>query len=208
MDKYSLFIKKLKSKEESFEFLFDLIKEKQSIKDIHFDFFIPAMKDLTRWRDSNDISKWEEKLKVSNLKALVEYSYYYILNQKHGTVNKKVLIALPEGEYDEIGALIANNIFKLSGFNTIYAGFDLKNSEIMQLLDKFEPGYFTIGLRNYYNSIETYNLFNDIKSKYKSIKLIVGGPVFNKKSVENKIKYDYFIRNYDEIFNIAKEVKL
>ena len=205
---YDTFLQHLKhSKKESVLFIINLIEKKNmTLKDVYFNFLIPAMKQIRIANENNEIAKWEENLIESRLKSAIEYTYGYIVKEKVKPINKKVLILLPVGEEEQVGALIASNIFELAGFETTYIDSNMSEHEMFFALEKIKPDYLTIGLKNYYNAFETQKFINEIIEKYSQIKIIVGGPVFNKMPVLDALKHDYFVKNYTEIFEIAKEV--
>lgn len=206
---YNTFLKYLKeSKEKTVLFVLDLLeKNKASLKDVYFNFLIPAMKEI-RWdKENNKITKFEENLIESRLKTAIECTYSFVIKQKAKTLNKKVLIIVPTGEEEQVGALIASNIFELVGFKTTYIDSSINDKEILLSIKNYKPDYLTFGLKNFYNAFKTQKLINEILEKYKNIKIIVGGPVFKQQQVQNALTHHYFIKDYTEIYEIAKEVQ-
>ena len=48
-------------------------------------------------------------------------------------------------------------------------------------------------------------LIDEILEKNSKLKIIVGGPVFKGQEVQLALKHNYFVKDYTEIFEIAKE---
>ena len=206
---YDVFFDDLKkSKKASVLFILNLLEEKKvALKDVYFNFLIPAMKQIRLEAESNKLIKWEQNLIESRLKSVIECTYPHIVKQKGKELNKKVLIVVPDKEEEQVGALIASNLFELVGFTTHYIDSHLKEKEILLSIEAHKPDYLTIGLKNFYNAFETQTLIEQILEKYKNIKIIVGGPVFKNDQVQHALTHHYFVKDYKEIFEIAKEAQ-
>jgi len=195
-------------KEDATSFSLNLLEKKTvSVKDFYIQFIIPSMKHIRIEKELGKIKNWQERKKEGILKTIIECTYSYIVKEKSNNLNKKVLIASPEGEYEQVGAMIANNIFVLLGFEVHYLGANLEENEILEAIKSVKPDYYTIGLKNYYNAFETKRLIESIKELMPKIKIIVGGPVFKKEDVQHSLYYDFFVRSYEELFELAKEIK-
>jgi 5-methyltetrahydrofolate--homocysteine methyltransferase len=192
--------------EESVLFIVQLLKEKQNtVKEVYVNFLIPAMKYTRIKKEEGNITAWQERMYEDVLKTVMEQTFLSLLEQKAKLNGKKVLIASPDGEFEQLGALVAKYIFMLNGFTVVYLGAGLQKKEILDAIEHFKPDYYTIGLKNYYNAFETKKMLNEVAKKHPNIKIVVGGPVFKKEEVQHSLKYDYFVRDYTEIFAISKE---
>ena len=194
------------SQEKAAVFITDFLQNKDA-GELYKNILIPSMKSVRIDYEKGLTSEWENNLINEILKTVIELTYPYILKQKSNSLNKKVLVASPYGEEEQVGALIAKNISTLVGFDTFYLGANLKEKEILKAIEFFKPDYYMLGLKNFYNTFETRELLNKVVKLMPNIKIIVGGPVLKKESVQKLLKFDYFVRDYSEIYQIAKEVQ-
>jgi MerR family transcriptional regulator, light-induced transcriptional regulator len=204
---YDAFLKHIKeSKENSVLFILQLLNEdKLLVKDIYFNFLIPAMKQIRHDQEDGRTLKWKAVLVENRLKTVIECTYPYIIKQKSKAIDKKALIVTIAGEQEQVGALIASNIFELAGFETKYIDSNIDKKEMLLAIQDVKPDYLTIGLKNFYNAFETQKLIDEILEKNSKLKIIVGGPVFKGQEVQLALKHNYFVKDYTEIFEIAKE---
>lgn len=203
---YNKFLKLLKqNKEEAVLFVLELLETKNiNVKDVYFNILIPAMKQL---RKDEEITIWEKALLESRLKTVIECTYPFIIKNKQKDLNKKVLIVIPEGEEEHVGALVSSNLFEFAGFEVVYIDSAINTNDVLIALNKYKPHYLTIGLKKFYNAFETQELIAKVIKEHKDITVVVGGPVFNLEQVKNSLTHHYFVKDYNEIFEIAKEVQ-
>lgn len=122
---------------------------------------------------TNHINPAQEHL-VSNLirqklVAGIEHAVSYL------TVNKKVLLFLPEGEYHELGLLYIHYLMKSRGINVIYLGADvpLKDVEYVAALKK--PDYLYTHLTCIAGGFSLDRFLHHLHHSMPAIPLVVSG---------------------------------
>lgn len=196
------------SKEQAVMCTLKLLDEKKlEVKDLFFYFLIPIMKELRKENEMGKTGALQNAIIENRLKSAIECTYPYIVKQKAEPLGKKALIVLPKGEEEQVGALIASNMFELAGFETEYVDVGMAQKQIFELVQMKKPHYLVFGLKNYYSAFETKRTIERIRQKYKRMKIVVGGPVFKSREIQSLIEHHYFVKDYSEVFALAMEVK-
>jgi len=181
-----------------------LTPSKQSVLEVYEALLIPAMKKV---QEEQNQALWQEHLRTTMLQTMVECTLPFVLQAKQKPNGKVVVIASPEGEYGEVGALIAKNFFLLAGFETHFVGPNNPVAEILDAVEHLKADFLTIGLTNYFNLISSRELVDEAVARFPNIRIIIGGPVFRKSDAIASVKHHHFVRKYDEILRLAEENK-
>ena len=102
-------------------------------KIILFPFFIRILESFYNFKDLPVQFYFMNSLIVRKLHFLIQ------LKPSSKTKKEKVLLFLPEKEFNEIGLLFLNLLFNETGFETIYLGPNIKFSILEQAIKDLEP---------------------------------------------------------------------
>src|SRR6056297_757753 len=93
-------------KDKAVLYIHKLLKENISIVDIYQDYLIPALAKYECDSDHEEICIWREHTRTSIIRTILESTYPYLINaQKEKKIDKFVVMACPQEEYHEIGAI-------------------------------------------------------------------------------------------------------
>lgn len=209
LDIYQAFLKILEKedKEKAVLFIMDLLnKEEISLPRLYLELLTPAMHEIQCIDKSDKICIWKEHLRSAIISTIIGSTYPYVLKQKEKNNGKKIVIACPDEEYHEIGALIANQLFTLVGFDCYYIGANTPIEQILSAVEAVKADFLAISVTNYYNTIITKELLDQARATYPDLKIIVGGQAFLKSDVHQALFHHYHLDDYEDIKRLAKEV--
>ena len=193
-------------KDECVKYIIEIFESGASIKDIYEQFIIPS---LARYEcDSNieEICIWKEHARTSIVRTILESSYPYLIRQKKDLVNKSILVACPQQEYHEIGAIIAANYFALEGFDAKYIGANTPSEQILSAIKILNPDYIALSITNYYNLVVTKKLTEMIKKDYPNTKIILGGQATKNEMTLQQLQYDYVVLTHEDILRFKEDI--
>jgi len=187
-------------KDEAILFIHDLLKQGMDLIDMYENFLVPSLANYACDNESEDICIWKEHTRTSIVRTILDSTYPYLIEAKKRTpVHKLIVIACPEEEYHEIGALVAANYFYLMGYQVKYIGANTPGFEIKSALKVMKPNYLALSITNYYHLMKTKHLVEDIKKDFPNIEIILGGQAIKKYAETSGIHYDYILNSYDDI---------
>jgi len=202
--KYKQFIDLLdkEDKDNSVLYIHKLLEEGRSIVEIYQDFLIPSLADYECDSNHEEICIWREHTRTSIIRTILESTYPYLIKaQKEKPIDKYIVMACPQEEYHEIGAIISINYFYLMGYKVKYIGANTPNKEVQSALKIMKPDYLALSISNYYNLIQTKRLLEEIKADGTDVKIILGGQAAIKHAKKLKLPFDYILNTYEDIKN-------
>ena len=117
------------------------------------------------------------------------------------SVNKTVLLFLPEGEYHELGLLFMHYLFKSRGVNTIYLGCDIPLEEVEYVVNLKSPDYLYCHLTALTLKFNFDKFISHLTQKLTGITIVLSGqlthgfekkihpPIFFKKSFSDVMEF-------------------
>lgn len=195
-------------KEAAVLFAIDLLnKEEVTLPELYLQLLTPAMHAIQCVDKSDRICVWKEHLRSAIIATIIGSNYPYVLKHRAKSNGKKIVIACPDEEYHELGALIATQLFTLVGFDCYYIGANTPIEQILSAVDAVKADYLAISVTNYYNTIITKELLDQVKINYPAVKIIVGGQAFSKSDVHQTLFHHYHLDNFEDIQQLAKEIE-
>ncbi|QWC00453.1 cobalamin B12-binding domain-containing protein [Mycoplasmatota bacterium] len=208
--KYQHFISMLdkENKDDAILFIHDLLEKDMSIIDVYENFIIPSLADYECNSSKEEICIWKEHTRTSIIRTILESTYPYLIKaRKQDSINKLIVLACPQEEYHEIGAIVSANYFYLMGYKVKYIGANTPNFEIKSALKILQPDYLALSITNYYNLIQTKKLLEEIVAENDNVKIILGGQAIKKHRDDIDITYHYILNSLDDIKRFRGEDK-
>jgi methanogenic corrinoid protein MtbC1 len=141
----------------------------------------PAMyADFCR-EEETEICVWKEHVRTSIVRAIIECSYPYLLNERDNKYRSppggKVVVVCPPEELHELGARMVADFFTLCGYNVTFTGANVPQDNIIKAIKYVGPAYVAISITNYYNLVATRRLILKLKETKgeSAFKVILGG---------------------------------
>ncbi len=213
MEKYKLeFIKHFNNnnKDECISFSLNGIKNNLfTIPQLYEEILTPALYSIDECPEDDEDCIWQEHVKTSIVKTVIECVYPEIINQKKeiNQLGIKVVLACPEQEYHEIGLRMISDFFTLNGYSSIYIGSNTPRDQVSLAIEKENPKYAAVSVTDYYLLFETQKLIKEVRRKSKdSIKIILGGSAFQKNMNSfNLIGGDVYLKSYEDIVKLKED---
>lgn len=199
--KYQEFLELLNQerKDECVIYIMELFNSGFSVKEVYEQYIIPSLAEYECNSDVEEICIWKEHTRTSIIRTILESSYPYLIKQKKEKINKSIIVACPQLEYHEIGAIINTNFFILEGFDAKYIGANTPSEQIISAVKILKPDYLALSITNYYNIVATKKLIETLKEDNKEIKVIIGGQATKNPLTIAQLKYDYILQSYEDI---------
>jgi methanogenic corrinoid protein MtbC1 len=199
-DIYLQFVKLLDQelKDETIEYALSLLETKTlTLKELYLQLLSPSLTNFVCNINEEELCIWKEHARTSIIRTILEASYPYVIEAKQliKQNHKRVIVVCPSEEYHEIGAIIATNLFSLSGFDSLYIGANTPKNDIISAIRALTPDYIAFSVTNYYNIVVMKKITEEIKAKFPHIKIIIGGQAFLQQGALNQVKYDYYLDN-------------
>ena len=180
-------------------YIMELFNSGFSVKEVYEQYIIPSLAEYECNSDVEEICIWKEHTRTSIIRTILESSYPYLIKQKKEKINKSIIVACPQLEYHEIGAIINTNFFILEGFDAKYIGANTPSEQIISAVKILKPDYLALSITNYYNIVATKKLIETLKEDNKEIKVIIGGQATKNPLTIAQLKYDYILQSYEDI---------
>lgn len=206
---YREFINKLNHelKDDCVLLIMNLLENGTNLKEIYDDYLIPSLADYTCDSEVQEICIWKEHTRTSIIRTILESTYPFLIKEKKAPINKSIVIACPQHEYHEIGAIIATNFFILEGFDAKYIGANTPSDEIFSAVKILKPDYLALSITNYYNLVATKKLTERLKDSFPQIKIIIGGQAAHNEQTLGQIDFDFVIQTYEDIVKFKEGLK-
>ncbi|WP_322969612.1 MerR family transcriptional regulator [Faecalibacter sp. LW9] len=123
--------------EKRFNLIIDTALKKLTLSDFYNFIIYPFLLRIYDMFQGSD----EKPVQFYYMKNLLKRKFYHLINLEASVVDKKckVLLFLPENEFNEIGILFANLLLKQNGFETYYIGFNQNERTIKQAILDLKP---------------------------------------------------------------------
>lgn len=209
MKKYQDFISLLdkEDKDKCLLFINELFENGASVKEVYENYLIPALAEYNCDSANEEICIWKEHTRTSIIRTILESTYIHLIKQKKPSIKKSVLVACPQLEYHEIGAIIAANFFILEGFDAKYIGANTPSEQIISAVNILKPDFLALSITNYYNVVAVKKLTENLKTLNPDLKIILGGQATKNTRTLEQLSYDLIITNHEDIIKFKEGLK-
>jgi len=181
-----------------------LSEKKVNVPDLYEKIIAPSLRNITCKVVEKNICIWQEHVRSSIVKTVIENCYTYVIEEAKLSLNKnrgKVIVLCPPEEYHDIGARMISDFFTILGYETIFVGSNTPKSDFLRAIEYIKPKYIVISITNYYNLVAAKKTIEGIKQKYRDeFKIIVGGIAFkSNKELYKIIGADKLIDTFKDI---------
>ncbi|TYC03024.1 MAG: cobalamin B12-binding domain-containing protein [Kosmotoga sp.] len=211
---YENFIKLLDAynKEKAFTYALEQLNNGSlSVVELYEQILKPS---LNNWNCNHEINKlciWQEHIRSSIIRSIIEGCYPYILKEKEKTKSLEYTVAVvcPPDEQHELGARLVTDYFTINGFKTTFVGSNTPVESFIEAIRKYKFDYIAISVTNYYHLFKTKKLIQYIRSVSSETKIVVGGRAFQeRKNFYKELGADYLIENIDDISKLKGNVAI
>jgi methanogenic corrinoid protein MtbC1 len=184
--------------------IMNLLENGATIKEIYENYLIPALAGYECNSEIEEICIWKEHTRTSIIRTILEATYPYLIKQKKASIGKTVLVACPQQEYHEIGAIIATNFFILEGFDAKYIGANTPNEQVVSAVRILNPDFIALSITNYYNLVVTKKLTEQLFDNFSDLGIIIGGQATKNEGAMKQLKYHHIILSHEDIIKFKE----
>jgi methanogenic corrinoid protein MtbC1 len=190
------------NKDTAVNFALDLLKKKTvTLEVLYTELLAPALTYFACPVADKELCIWKEHTRTSIIRTILECTYPYVIERRKLVPQKpeKIVVVCPTEEYHEIGAIIVNHFFLLTGFNSQYIGANTPKTDILTAIRALAPDYLALSVTSSYNLVVGKQITDEIKVKYPSVKIIIGGQAFLQKGALDQVAHDYYLPDAQSI---------
>ncbi len=160
-------------KKQCYQIVLKLIKDNVGIKEIYMDLLQRSMYRIGLLWEKERCSVADEHIATKITEGLIELvSSSFTNEQKFG---KLALITCIDKEFHDLGARMVTGYFESSGWNTIFAGSNTPEQDILRLIKDKRPDVVGISSSFYININRLIKLVQVIKEDFPEQEILVGG---------------------------------
>lgn len=165
-------------KKQCTKIVFNLFDQKITLKEIFEELFQRSMYRIGELWERERCTIADEHVATKITEGLIELISN---NYKHvNKIGKRALITCIDKEFHDLGARMVAEFFEANGWDAVFAGANIPETEIINLIEEKKPEVVGISSSFYINVIRLIKLINAIKKKFPEQKVIVGGQALAK----------------------------
>ncbi len=150
---------------------------------------------------------WLEHQISSITRTILEVTYPYVVRQKKTLDQPKhVVIACPENETHELGALMGANLFEYEGFTTTYIGADTPTSVLERALSTLKADYVVLSVSNAYHLFDVDRAIARLRKTHSEVGIIGSGRAFVTNRAHFEKTVDAIINDHAALRRFIEEV--
>lgn len=153
--------------EARFNLIIDTALKKLDYKDFYYFIIYPFLIRIYEMFQASD----EKPVQFYYMKNLLKRKFYHLIDKEPLMITKqnKVLLFLPEKEFNEIGILFVNLMLRQKGFQTFYIGCDQKVKTILQAIQDIQPQLILTYFPTSENLSSYTNAFDSLKEHINNV---------------------------------------
>ena len=125
------------------------VQESFSIKEVYEKLIKSALYEIGILWEQNKISVADEHLATSISEAILNELYTDVVSEYRE--NKQVVLACVDGETHQVGLKMVADVFEMNGWDAKYLGSSVPASELIKIIDKFQPEIVGISFSIYFH---------------------------------------------------------
>lgn len=193
-------------KENVIRFTREKLDSGYGVENFYRDFILRSLENFGNEieKEKYDIAK--EHLCSAIIRAVVEICYEYILKERQGACNKKVIVCSLKNELHELPPRMITDYFIMKGFDAYFLGTNIPNKDIVESVEVLSADYIAISITNFLHLTKISELIEMLKETTNS-KIIIGGlAVSNNLEYCNSLGADYVLSDFSKIGGILDEI--
>ena len=175
------------------------INNAMGIEVLYTEVLQPVLKEVGELWHKNKISVAQEHYCSAFAQTLMLQFYNDFFEKPR--IDRKVVVACPEGELHQIGARMISDLFENSGWNSIFLGSAVPVQDIVRTLEEESPQLCVLSICMPEGLPACCSAVKSIKEKFPQMVVAVGGRVFEQ--VDEPLKKtgaDIFSKNFEELY--------
>lgn len=191
-------------RDDALVFILNLLeKEEMTFFEVYEEILGPSLNQMKSTGDPN-IDIWNEHIRTSIIKTIVENCYHYVIRERHDIHAEKngktVVVFCPPNEYHSVGARMVTDIFTYLGFTAVFIGGNTPFRVLEAGLKSRKIDYVAISVSNPYHLVSTRNMIQDIRRINPDVKIVIGGHAVQRFGERaQSLQADYIMTTFQEL---------
>lgn len=196
-------------KERCAAWVLDILETKRvDLNELYLEVFEPCLSQIASNGHPQEIDIWEEHMRSSIIRSMIELCYPYVLQKKYDSTGKhgekarkRVIVCCLEEEQHDIGARMSSDFLTLLGFEVYFIGANTAKEQIAKAMLFLRPDIVAISISNFFHLTKLQKTIDYIhQNVIGSYKIAVGGyAVTHTPMIEQKVTPDYFLRSIKDL---------
>lgn len=187
-------------KKQCLQIVQNLVKNDVNMKEIYLELFQRSMYRIGMLWEKERCTIADEHIATKITEGLIEFVSNSFANDKR--TGKLALITCIDKEFHDLGARMVAGYFEASGWNTIFAGSNTPELDIIHLIKEKKPDIVGISSSFYININRLIKMVQLINENFPELEILVGGQALSEEhsnilSVYNKVTYITCINGLD-----------
>jgi methanogenic corrinoid protein MtbC1 len=179
---------------------------------LYYEVLTPALKESFCKDERRAIYVWEEHVRTSIVRTIIECCYPHLLRERDDKYGAKpggrVVVGCPTEEYHEIGARMVADFFSLCGFDVVFVGANTPQDDIIEALQYVHPEYLAMSVTIPHNLVAARKVTKRLRelrdSSGAQFQIVVGGQAFyHNRDIASEMGADLLLDTFEDIKHLA-----
>ncbi len=183
------------------------LNEGTDIRDLYMEVFQPAMHEIGRLWEVNEITVAQEHLATAITQSVMAQLYAYVFARP--SIGKTLVATCIGGELHELGIRMIADFFEIEGWDVYYLGANMPQVDVVNMVNEQHADLLAISVTLNNHVPHARNLIQSVRASTigSSIKVMVGGqPINRSPDICNVIGADMTALNARDAVLKAREV--
>ncbi len=156
------------------------LNEEVDIRDIYLEVFQPAMHEIGRLWETNEVTVAQEHLATAITQSVMAHIYPHIAVRP--PIGRRVVATCIGGELHEIGIRMISDFFDMEGWDVFYLGANMPTDDVVQMVNAQQADLLAISATLNNHVIKARDMIKAVRASPRGakVKIIVGGHPFTK----------------------------
>ncbi len=154
------------------------LQEKMTLQELYEQVFAPAMVEIGRLWEMNEISIAQEHLATAITQSVISSFYEYLFSHKNKEYKGKMILTCVGDELHELGPRMLADLIEMEGWDVKYLGANIPVDAVFEMVVQEKPDLIGISATIEGNKEDIKKLVKRIKEYDPGIPVMVGGLAF------------------------------
>ena len=153
-----------------------------SVMDLYEHVFKPALYEIGRLWETNQISVASEHLATAITEGILNELFEQIVSEQKKP--RRVVVAGVENEHHQVGMKMVADVFEMKGWESFFLGASIPVSELIRFIRRIKPDLVAVSLSVYFNFANLLKMLEELRRVFPNLQIILGGQAFSHLSPE------------------------
>jgi methanogenic corrinoid protein MtbC1 len=166
-------------------FAHEFLASGHSVMDLYENVFKPALYEIGRLWEINQISVAAEHLATAITEGILNELFEQIISEQKKS--RRVVVAGVENEHHQVGMKMVADVFEMKGWESFFLGAGIPVAELIRFIRRINPDLVAISLSVYFNFVNLLKMLEELRRTFPDLQIILGGQAFSHLSPEARM---------------------